>query len=131
MCCKYSKGKKPLNLQVTLSLVDGNHISDEQLGIGTATWAILTQLQEEHDLKPFFTAVRKFYIASTTKMIKHFPFGDSLLKDLSSPTRRKSYSVETIIGLAKRFPQLHCNARSNKEEFVDFTLSGTDLPPLS
>ena len=68
-------------------------------------WASLAQLQEEHDLKPFFTAVRKFYIASTTKMIKKFPFCDSLLKDLGV-LQPASYSVENIIGLAKFFPQL-------------------------
>ena len=117
----------------TLSLVDENQLSDEQLGIGTAMWASLAQLQEEHDLKPFFTAIRKFYIASTTKNF-HLV---TILKDLGvlQPENTASYSVETIIGLAKHFPQLEradtVMLDQLKEEFVDFILSATDLPPLS
>ena len=41
-------------------------------------------------------------------MLKKFPFGDSILKDLGvlQPQQTASYSIDTILGLAKRFPQL-------------------------
>ena len=59
-----------------------HQLDDESLGIGTDTWGHLAELEEEHELKPFFSAVRKFYIASIKKMLAKFPFGDSLLKNL-------------------------------------------------
>ena len=60
----------------------------------TQTWPIVFQLQlhetltdlveleAEHDLKSFFSAVRKFYVATINKILQKFPCGDSLLKDL-------------------------------------------------
>ena len=62
------------------------------------------------------------------------PFGDSLLKDLGIlvPDKTASYSVETIIRLAKRFPQIGvADAESLdtlREEFMDFIFSSSDLP---
>ena len=44
-----------------------HQLDDERLGIGTDTWGHLAELEEEHELKPFFSAVRKFYIASILK----------------------------------------------------------------
>ena len=49
-------------------------------------WALelkLAELEATHDTAPFFEAVRGFYISSTKKMLNKFPFGDTLLKDLS------------------------------------------------
>ena len=39
-------------------------------------------LQEEVDTKPFFRAVRNFYIATVKIMLEKFLFNDSILKDL-------------------------------------------------
>lgn len=110
-----------------------NQLDDESLGIGTDTWGHLAELEEEHEL---FSAVRKFYIASIKKMLSKFPFGDSLLKNLGvlQPEKTASYDVDTILSLAKRFPQLGlADAESLdqlREEFLDFKLSPTDLPSL-
>ena len=93
-------------------------------------------LEEEHELKPFFSAVRKFYIASIKKMLSKFPFGDSLLKNLGvlQPEKTAAYDVDTILSLAQCFPQIGlADAKSLdqlREEFLDFKLSPTDLPSL-
>ena len=113
-----------------------HQLDDESLGIGTDTWGYLAELEAEHELKPFFSAVRKFYIASIKKMLAKFPFGDSLLKNLGVLQQEKtaSYDVHTILSLAKRFPQIGlADAESLdqlREEFLDFKLSPTDLPSL-
>ena len=41
------------------------------LCIGAATWSCLTELESSHDIKPFFTAVRKFY-CETKKCRRNF-----------------------------------------------------------
>ena len=66
-------------------------------------------------------------------MLAKFPFKDTLLKNLRvlQPDKAASFSVDTIIGLAKRFPQLDLADSASldqlREEFIDFTLS-PDLP---
>ena len=67
-------------------------------------------------------------------MIQKFPFGDSLLQDLEVLQLKKlnSSSIDTIIGLAKRFPQLKLSNASSldklREECLDYILSPMDLP---
>ena len=120
-----------------LSVTDENQLSDENLGIGTRTWTDLAELESEHELKRFFSSVRKFYVATITKMLQKFPFGDSLLKDLGilQPEKTTSYSFDLIQRLAKRFPQLGLADEASidqlREEFIDFTLSPLDLPSVS
>ena len=67
-----------------LCLNRDNQVDDDNLGIGTNTWACLAELEGEMDTKHFFTAERSSYLASLKKMLKKFPFSDSLLKDLGS-----------------------------------------------
>lgn len=43
-----------------LSLDRRGQLTDENLGIGAATWACLAELEASHSTKPFFTAIRKF-----------------------------------------------------------------------
>ena len=68
------------------------------------------------------------------KMLKKFPFGDSLLKDLGilQPSQASLYIVETIINLAKCFPQIRLSDAASldrlREEFMDFILSSSDFP---
>ena len=90
----------------SLSLDKRGHLTDENLGIWTATWACLSELEETHNSKPFFTAVRTFYVQTIKKMQKRFPFDDSLMKDLGilQPEKISEYEVSTIISLARRFP---------------------------
>ena len=70
-------------------------------------------------------------------MLKKFPFGDSILKDLGvlQPQQTPSYSIDTILGLAKRVPQLDLADSASldqlREEFMDFILSQADLPSLT
>ena len=84
-----------------------NQLSDENLGIGDSTWGVIAEIESEHDTKPFFLAVRKFNLA-TIKMLKEFHFGDTLMKDLGilQSEKTSSYAFNTVLGLAKRFPQL-------------------------
>ncbi len=64
-------------------------------------------------------------------MFKKFPFEDTLLQDVGIKTA--SYTVNTVHRLAKRFPQIElassCSLDSLAEEFIDFVLSPSDLPP--
>ena len=52
-----------------------SQITNELLGIGNDTWVSVAELEQEHDPKPFFTAVRKFYVASVKKMLNKFRLG--------------------------------------------------------
>lgn len=121
------------NLSV-LSLEAENQLLDEDLGIGTNTWTHIAELEGEYDTKPFFAAVRNFYLATIKKMLLKFPFSDSLLKDLGvlQPEKTSSYSVNTALNLAKRFPQLGIADPESldclREEFLDFSISPADLP---
>ena len=69
-------------------------------------------------------------------MLKKFPFGDTLLKDLEVLQHDKTatFSVSTVVKLAKRFPQLCLDSSDDmdslREEFLDFTLAPTVLPTL-
>ena len=118
-----------------LNLSEENQLSNESLGIGTNTWTYIFKLEEEEDIKPFFQSVRGFYQQSIQKMLKKFPFGDSLLKDLGilQPNRVHLYMFETVVKFAKRFPQLSLDDSQSidclREEFMDFLLSPGDLPP--
>ena len=91
-----------------LCLADSGQLLDENLGIGDGTWVLIAELEEELDTMPFYRAIRTFYVATIQKMLKKFPFGDSLLKDLGiiNPESTCSYEFSTVKTLAKRFPQL-------------------------
>lgn len=113
-----------------------NHKPDESISIGTDTWVCVSELEEEMDMKPFFSAVKQFYMTTLKKMFKKFPFGDTILKDLGivQPSKTASYTVNTVHRLAKRFPQIELASSDSleclAEEFTDFVLSPSDLPAL-
>jgi len=119
-----------------LDLATRGQLPDENLGIGDATWALIAELEEELDTKPFYTAIRNFYVATIQKMVKKFPFGDSLLKDLEiiNPESTCSYDFSTVRTLAKRFPQLGLadspSMNKLREEFTDFCLSTSEQPEI-
>ena len=116
-----------------LKLDASSQVTDEHLGIGDDTWVSVADLEQKYDTKPFFSAVRKIYLETIQKMLKKFPFGDTLMKNLSilDPNKVCSFSSATVVGLAKRFPQLGLDdpesLRCLEEEFTDFTLSPMDL----
>ena len=66
-----------------------------------------------------------------------FLFGDSLLRDLDIllPKKLNTSTLDTVIGLAKRFPQLQLSDMSCldklREECLDYILSPADLPTLA
>ena len=61
----------------SLNLSQTGYLTDENLGIGTATWACLSELEETENIKPFFIAVCKLYVETIKKMKKkRFPFDD-------------------------------------------------------
>ena len=120
------------NLSV-LSQASADQLPNENLGLGDDTWVFIASLEEEHDIAPSYRAVRSFYIATITKMLKKFPFGD-ILKDLGiiNPYQVSAYSFNTIKSLAKCFKQVNLADTESldklREEFMDFTLSPGDLP---
>ena len=63
-----------------LNLESINQRQDENLGVGESTWTCLHNLEQEYDLKPFYAAVRSFYVSSIKKMLGKFPFEDTFLK---------------------------------------------------
>ena len=81
-----------------LSFASAGQLADENLGLGNDTWAHLSSMEELYDPRPLYRAVRSFYIASLKKMLKKFPFGDSILKDLDviNPDKFCSYSFSTV-----------------------------------
>ena len=89
-------------------------------------------MEGEHDPKPFYEAVRSFYVVTLKKMLEKFPHGDTILKDLGiiNPDKVTTSSFQTVKSLAKRFPQLDLAASESidslREEFMDFTLSPAD-----
>ena len=85
-----------------LSFATKDQLADENLGIGNEAWIHLSSFEEEYDPKPFYNAVRGFYVSTLQKMLKKFPFGDSILKDLDviNPDKVCSYSYEKIKSLA-------------------------------
>ena len=113
-----------------------NQLPDENLGIGDNTWAALAVVEQEHDTKFFFASIRKFYLSSIKKMLKKFPFGDPLLKDLGilQPHKASTYEARTVLRLAKKFPQLELSTPECldrlREEFTDFLLSPSEIQPL-
>ena len=108
----------------------------EDVGVGTNTWTALSEVQEELPLEPFFSAVKVFYVRTTEKLLKKFPFSDQLLKDLAvlNPLKSAGCKPEAIVNLAKRFPQLKLTSPESletlREEFTDFCLSPGDHPPV-
>ena len=56
-------------------------------------------------------------------MLAKFPFEDTLLKNLGvlQPDKTASFSVDTIIGLAKRFPQLGLADSASSPQNEHFT----------
>ena len=113
-----------------------NIVDKEHMGIGSDTWFAVSAMEQEHDTKPFFDAVKKFYVISIKKMIQKFPFGDSLLRDLEilKPKKLTSSTIDSVIGLAKRFPQLELSDAPSldklREECLDYILSPSDLPTV-
>ena len=55
---------KARNNLTLLSFAGSDQLPDESLGIGEKTWVALAEIEAEHDIKPFLSAVRKFYTAS-------------------------------------------------------------------
>ena len=54
-----------------LNLEPSNQLPDENLGVEESTWTYLRELEEEHDLKPSFSAVRSFYVSSIKKCFRN------------------------------------------------------------
>ena len=116
-----------------LNLATQNQLADENLGLGDATWTYIAEMEEELDPKPLFKAVRLFYVASIQKMLKKFPFGDSILKELGiiNPDQFCSYNFTTIERLAKRFPQLRLNDSQSIDWTTSFLQQNCLLPALT
>ena len=97
------------------------------------TQAFVSELEEEFDPKPFFIVVRSFYITTSNKMLKKFPFGDTVLHGMgiTNPKNTSTYDFSTVARLAKRFRQLGLNDSESidglRSEFADFNLSLSEL----
>ena len=72
-----------------LNLATRNQLADENLDLGDATWMYFSGMEEELDPKPFYKAVRSFYVASLQKMLKKFHLEILFSKIWESLTRIK------------------------------------------
>ena len=103
------------------------------MGVDDATWTLVSELEKEFDTKPFFKAVRSFYIATLNKMFNKFPFGDTVLHDMGiiNPENTSTYDFITVARFAKQFHLLGINDSESidalRSEFVDFKLSINEL----
>ena len=90
----------------SLSVDKRGLLTNENLGIRTATWACwASKLEDTHDIKLSFAAVQKFYIEMSKNIQKNFLFGDLLRKDLVTLQPNKTL-VSTTIPLVKRLRQV-------------------------
>ena len=89
------------NLMILISLDPDKQFTDQNLRIGTASWACLHDLDENKTSS--YSAVRS--VSTTKKMIG---FNDVLLKDLEilQPQKTSTYLPSTIDHLANHICQL-------------------------
>ena len=52
-----------------LNFANEQRLANEKLGLGTDTCAYISQLEEDFDSKPFYSAICHFYVAILMKMI--------------------------------------------------------------
>jgi len=102
--------------------------------VGIHTWVVVSAVEQEQNIKPFFDAVKQIFIKSIEKMMKKFLFGDSLLRDLEilKPKKLASSTIDVVIGLANKFSQLklsddYSSFDKLSEECLDCILSSTDI----
>ena len=112
-------------------------LSNDLLAVGGLARTYL--VEEEEDISPttqarFFKSARNFYVVCVKKMIKKFPFKDTVLKDMAvlnpDSSVRSQHTAAQVINLSERFsiiPQDQHAAR--EEEFVDYQLcEDSELP---
>ena len=56
-----------------LNLNQSGYLSDKNLGIGTATWACLAELEATHDLKPFLHCCEEVLCRNNQEDAKEVP----------------------------------------------------------
>uniref|UniRef100_H2ZUA5 HAT C-terminal dimerisation domain-containing protein n=1 Tax=Latimeria chalumnae TaxID=7897 RepID=H2ZUA5_LATCH len=107
-----------------------NQVSDSDLNIGNKARVLLINSKDEitHETeRRFFKSVRRFFETVTEKMLRAFPIGDQLLKDMTilSPEEKENIPAQTVINVAKRSPQVIQEKQLDKlrEEFTDYQLT--------
>ena len=111
--------------KVTYELAEHQH-DDELLAVGLPARTLLTNTEDAIDdcvKATFFRDVRSFYCAVVRKMMKIFPFDDTVLADMIvlDPAKRVDLTYAPIVRLAARFTPL-IDQEVLKEEFEDYQL---------
>lgn len=87
---------------------DEAQLPDDLIAVGMSARSYLAEEEENIPIATpsrFFLYVRKFYQAVVLKMMKKFPFKDTIIQDLGiiDPRNRGNVTAETALNLAKRF----------------------------
>uniref|UniRef100_A0A1X7U9S8 Uncharacterized protein n=1 Tax=Amphimedon queenslandica TaxID=400682 RepID=A0A1X7U9S8_AMPQE len=89
---------------------EDHHLSNDQLFVGVATRRFIDSCDEidVHQLTPFFSNCRNYFIAAIQEIRKSCPLDDPLLKLLSfpDPHQCKQVQLSNILQVAKRFPNV-------------------------
>ena len=89
-----------------------SQVSDDELGIGTATRLLLIEESDELEgtaKERNFLSVRKFYVECVRKIIAKFPFSDNVISDLGMLDPRKTQNFLSCGGkIAKTLQQNIC-----------------------
>ena len=113
-------------------------LPEDQLGIGHSTWGYLSD--EEDYLDPrtrtiFFSAVKDFYKAVASTIIKKFVFNDHVVDDVAifMPENQTSVDLAAARRLAERFPAAISQEAFDalEEEVLDYKLAPSSaIPPV-
>ena len=116
-----------------------NQLDDDKVEFGERA-RLLAQHLCENGMGPevdfFFHHVRLFYTTFVKTLMKKFPFGSKILRDLRilNPSERRTFKdfPAAVLRLAKQFPQLGMSYTGKLEELkteaVDCIADAVDLP---
>ncbi|KAJ8333719.1 hypothetical protein SKAU_G00410380 [Synaphobranchus kaupii] len=106
-------------------------LPDEDLFIGQQAQTFLEDNKDELSVPRILLAVRGFFVAVTSKMLKVFPLDNTVLQNLYvlDPELRYTFTPSSVIELGKKLPQLELDQDSLREEVVAFQITArADLP---
>ncbi|XP_076331547.1 uncharacterized protein LOC143236827 [Tachypleus tridentatus] len=103
---------KPEYLLGNITELDYNnetlHKSDEAVSIGNAAKEYIVKYEKDLDLISFYTSVKKYYIAATNYMMKHFSLNDELVihAEVADPKLKVSKDFSSLCFFTDRYPVL-------------------------
>ncbi|KAK1895985.1 Protein FAM200B [Dissostichus eleginoides] len=104
---------------------------DEDLIIGDQAQTFLEDNKDELPVPKMLQAVRGFFVAVTTKMLRVFPLDKIVLQNLIvlDPESRHKFTPSSVVELGKRLHQLRLDLSSLREEVVEYqVVDRAELP---